>query len=216
MTLMKRVLAIFGGLTVSLALAQAGFVAQPYGDQVINADQSITLPQGGVIRDNKRGFSIDAKFIQYKDNEFLKATDAKIKNNTGQSINAKSVDYTIKNDRMNIVGPLSYADENVSGLNAQRAVAFPDSKRILAFNVNASSPRLKANAAVFDSARQEAFLYGNYEFKSKDGKTTGTGARADSSVVISFKTKDKPVLISSQRVAPDVLKGYLALIESNR
>jgi hypothetical protein len=199
-----------------LALAQAGFVAQPYGDQIVNADQSVTLPQGGVIRDNKRGFSIDAKFIQYKDNDFLKATDAKIKNNTGESISAKSVDYTIKNDRMSIAGPLSYADENVSGLTSQKAVAYPDAKRIVAFNVNATSPRLKANAAVFDNNRQEAFLYGNYEFKSKDGKTTGSNSRADASVVISFKNKDKPQLISSARVAPDVLKTYLSLVESSR
>jgi hypothetical protein len=215
MTLMKRVFAVLSGLTLSLALAQAGFVAQPYGDQVINADQSVTLPQGGVIRDNKRGFSIDAKFIQYKDNEFLKATDAKIKNNTGQSINAKSVDYTIKTDRMNIAGPLSYSDENVSGLNGQKAIAYPDAKRIVAFNVTAASPKLRANAAVFDSGRKQAFLYGNFEYVSSDGKSY-RGNSAESALLVDYTNKDKPSFKQGKAISADAQGMFVKLIQQSR
>jgi hypothetical protein len=51
-------------LISSMALAQAGFVTQPYGDQIVSNEGIVTLPQGGIVRDNKRGFSIDAKYIE--------------------------------------------------------------------------------------------------------------------------------------------------------
>jgi hypothetical protein len=208
-------LLLSGALLIGTALAQAGFVAQPYGDQTINADQSITLPQGGVIRDNKRGFSIDAKFIQYKDNDFLKATTAVIKNNTGQSINAASVDYSVKADRMAVTGPLQYTDKNVSGLTGSKAVVFPDAKKIVAFGVAAGSPVLRANVAVFDTARQEAFLYGNYQFKSRDGKTTGSNAAADATALITYSGDSAKVLRGSA-IPAATRSAYMALIERSR
>jgi hypothetical protein len=179
-------------LVSSVALAQAGFVAKPYGNQSVNADGSITLDQGGTIADNKRGFTIDAKYIQYKDNAFLKARTAKIKNNTGESLSSPNIDYNVTSDRMSIAGPLSYTDENVSNLSGARAVAFPDAKKIVAFNVNASSPTVKANAAVFDNAKNEACLVGNYVYKTKDGKTTKSNAQASAILMVNFKNKDKP------------------------
>ncbi len=187
---MKRLTLVL--LISSLALAQAGFVAKPYGNQSVNEDGSITLDQGGTIADNKRGFTIDAKYIQYKDNTFLRARTAKIKNNTGESLVTPNVDYNVPGDRMNIAGPLSYTDENVSKLLGARAVAFPDAKKIVAFNVNASSPTVKANAAVFDNAKDEACLVGNYVYKTKDGKTTKSNAQASAVLMVNFKNKDKP------------------------
>jgi hypothetical protein len=200
----------------TLALAQAGFVAQPYGDQTVNADGSVTLPQGGVLRDNARGYSIDATFVQYKDNVYLRATNAKIKNNTGQSINAKSVDFNIPSDRMVIVGPLNYSDGNVTGLSASRAVVYVTGKKTVAFGVSATAPRLRANAAVFDNARDEVFLYGNYEFTSKDGKQRGSGAGADASVVINFSNANSPRIVSSKSIPAATLNAYLGLVNANR
>lgn len=217
---MKRLLTILSSLaltsTIGLAVIQAGFVAQPYGDQIVNADSSVTLPQGGVLRDNKRGYSIDATFIQYLDNDYLKATNAKIKNNSGQSINSKSVDYNIKTDRMAIAGPLEFSDANVSGLRAARAVAMPQSQKTIAFNVTAAVPVFRANAVVFDAARKEVFLYGNYEFSSKDGKQKGSGGTASSSAIINFAVSGSPKIISSRAIPAGVLGAYLALIEQSK
>lgn len=202
--------------TASLALIQAGFVAQPYGDQIVNADSSVTLPQGGVLRDNKRGYSIDATYIQYLDNDYLKATNAKIKNNSGQSISSKSVNYDIKADRMLIAGPLEFSDANVSGLRASRAVAMPQAQKTIAFDVTASAPVFKANAVVFDNARNEVFLYGNYEFSSKDGKQKGSGGSATSSAVINFATPNSPKILSSKAIPAGTLSAYLALIARSK
>ena len=217
---MNRLLTVLFSLmltsTAGLAVIQAGFVAQPYGDQIVNADSSVTLPQGGVLRDNKRGYSIDATFIQYLDNDYLKATNAKIKNNSGQFINSKSVNYDIKADRMVIAGPLEFSDGNVSGLRASNAVAYVQVKKTVAFNVTAASPNFKANAVVFDGARNEVFLYGNYEFSSKDGKQKGSGGSATSSAVINFATAGSPKILSSKAIPAASLSAYLALIAQSR
>jgi hypothetical protein len=220
MARMNRMLNVLSSLmltsTVGLAVIQAGFVAQPYGDQIVNADSSVTLPQGGVLRDNQRGYSIDASFIQYLDNNYLKATNAKIKNNTGQSIQSKSVNYDIKADRMAIAGPLEFSDGNVSGLRAASAVAFVQAKKTVAFNVTANNPVFKANAVVFDGARNEVFLYGNYEFSSKDGKQKGSGGSASSSAIINFAAQGNPKIISSQAIPAGALNAYLALIAQSK
>ena len=220
MTRMKRLFTVLSSLaltsTAGLALIQAGFVAQPYGDQIVNADSSVTLPQGGVLRDNKRGYSIDATFIQYLDNDYLKATNAKIKNNTGQFIASKSVNYDIKADRMVIAGPLEFSDANVSGVRASRAVAMLQAQKTVAFNVTASNPVFKANTVVFDGARKEVFLYGNYEFNSKDGKQKGSGGTATSSAVINFAVSGSPKILSSKAIPAGVLSAYLALIAQSK
>ena len=217
---MKRLFTVLSSLaltsTAGLALIQAGFVAQPYGDQIVNADSSVTLPQGGVLRDNKRGYSIDATFIQYLDNDYLKATNAKIKNNTGQFIASKSVNYDIKADRMVIAGPLEFSDANVSGVRASRAVAMLQAQKTVAFNVTASNPVFKANTVVFDGARKEVFLYGNYEFNSKDGKQKGSGGTATSSAVINFAVSGSPKILSSKAIPAGVLSAYLALIAQSK
>lgn len=220
MAFMNRLLTVLSSImltsTAGLALIQAGFVAQPYGDSVVNADSSVTLPQGGVLRDNKRGYSIDASFIQYLDNDYLKATNAKIKNNSGQSINSKSVQYDIKTDRMVIAGPLEFSDANVSGVRASRAVAMLQAQKTVAFNVTASNPVFKANTVVFDGARKEVFLYGNYEFNSKDGKQKGSGGTSTSSAVINFAVSGSPKILSSKAIPAGVLSAYLALIAQSK
>ena len=220
MAFMNRMLTVLSSImltsTAGLALIQAGFVAQPYGDSVFNADASVTLPQGGVLRDNKRGYSIDATFIQYLDNDYLKATNAKIKNNTGQFIASKSVNYDIKADRMVIAGPLEFSDANVSGVRASRAVAMLQAQKTVAFSVTASNPVFKANTVVFDGARKEVFLYGNYEFNSKDGKQKGSGGTATSSAVINFAVSGSPKILSSKAIPAGVLSAYLALIAQSK
>jgi hypothetical protein len=209
MQVVKRFLLLF---VSSLALAQAGFVAQPYGDQNVAEDGSVTLPQGGLIKDNKRGFSIDAKYIVYKDNVYLRARTAKLKNNTGQSLSSPNIDYIIANDRMDIAGSLSYSDENVTGLSATRAVAYPDAKRIVAWNVSAGNPTIKADAAVFDDASNQVFLLGNYFYKSTDGKTSKQRSGATAMLLVNFSNSKRTTYQEGTQIPVAVAKAYMDLI----
>jgi hypothetical protein len=196
----------------SLALAQAGFVAQPYGDQMVGNDGTVTLPKGGLIKDNKRGLSIDAKFIEYKDGVYLKARSAKIKNNTGQSVSSPSINYTLSNDRMEIDGSLNYADENVSGATGSKAVAYPDGKRIVAWNIAATSPVVRASVAVFDDNRNEVFLLGNVYYKSKDGKTVKQASGENGMLLVNFSNKDKPTFAANELIPAASVAAYKAII----
>jgi hypothetical protein len=214
---MKRfALLLFSSLTLAavgfLALAQAGFVAQSYGDQLVGNDGTVTLPQGGLIRDNKRGFSIDAKFIEYKDGAYLKARNAKLKNNTGQSVSSPSINYTLSDDRMEIAGSLNYSDENVSGANGSKAVAYPDGKRIVAWNIAATSPVVRANVAVFDDNRNEVFLIGNVYYKSKDGKTVKQAGGENGMLLVNFANKDKPTFAANELIPAASVAAYKAII----
>jgi hypothetical protein len=202
-------------LISSVALAQAGFVTQPYGDQIVSNEGIVTLPQGGIVRDNKRGFSIDAKYIEYKDNAYLKARNAKLKNTSGQSLLSPAIDYVITDDRMNILGPLSYNDDNVSSLKATHAVAFIDAKSIVAFDITVSSPVIKANAIVFNDSKNEAFLLGNYYFKSNDGKIKqriGDNAM----ILLNFTNKNRITHQEGIQIPEKVAKIYTDLITKSR
>ncbi len=206
----KRFLLVF---VSSLALAaQAGFVAQPYGDQIVAEDGSVTLPQGGLVTDNKRGFSIDAKFIEYKDNVYLRARNAVLKNTNGQNLASANINYTLANDRMEINGAVAYSDNNVSGLKASRAVAYPDAKRIVAWGVSASSPSIKADAALFDNNNNSVFLLGNYFFKSSDGKTSKQRNGAGAMLLVSFANKNRATYQEGAQIPAGVAKLYMGLI----
>ncbi len=205
----KRFLLLF---VSSLALAQAGFVAQPYGDQIIADDGSVTLPQGGLIKDNKRGFSIDAKYIEYKDNVYLRAKTAKLKNNTGQTVSSPSINYIVTADRMEVAGALTYSDENVSGLNAARATVYPDAKRIVAWNISASSPTIKADSAVFDDNKNEVFLLGNYFYKSTDNKTTKQRNGVSAMLLVNFSDKNRTTYQEGSQIPAAIAKSYMELI----
>ncbi|MFN3265774.1 MAG: hypothetical protein ACK41E_02940 [Deinococcales bacterium] len=206
---MKRFLLVFVG---GIALAQAGFIAQPYGNQTVGSDGTVTLPEGGIIKDNKRGFSIDAKFVEYKDGAYLKARNAKLKNNTGQSLSSPSIYYTLSNDRMDIAGSLNYSDENVSGATAAKAVAYPDGKRVVAWNISATTPVVRANVAVFDDNRNEVFLMGNIYYKSKDGKTTKQAAGENGMLLVNFSNREKPTFAANELIPAISVNAYKAII----
>jgi hypothetical protein len=210
MQTMKRFFLLF---VSSFALAaQAGFVVQPYGDQNVAEDGSVTLPSGGLIKDNKHGISIDAKYIEYKDNVYLRARTAKLKNSTGQSLSSPNINYVIAADRMEIAGALTYSDENVTGLNASRAVAYPDAKRIVAWNISAGNPTIKADAAVFDDNNNNVFLYGNYFYKSTDGKTSKQRNGATAMLLVNYSNQNRITYQEGTQIPVAIAKSYTDLI----
>ena len=212
---MKRWLLIFA--VASSALAQAALVVKPYGDQVIRADGSQVLKDGGIVEDNRLGFKIDAKYLEVKDGEFVRAKTATIKNTKGQSIRSSELEYQIKQDRMSLAGPLEYSDENVSGLKAGKAVAYPDAGRVVAFGgVKATSPMLEAQSIVVDSKKSEAFLYGAYKYKSKDGKISRSSPSADAMMLVNFSNRDKPKIVTGSEIPASVKNVYLEWIQKSQ
>jgi hypothetical protein len=201
----------------SVVLAQAQISVKPYGDQVINADQSQTLPQGGIVDDSKHGVKIDAKYLEFKAGEYVRAKTATISTKGGQKVSTTKLNYLIKTDRMEIAGPLNFSDEFVSGLSSAAAVVYPDADVMVGVGgVKAVSPQLSANAMVVDGARKEAFLYGNYKFKSQDGKIKLGNQGAQAGLLISFANRDRPRVTSGADVPAASRARFLQLIEASK
>jgi hypothetical protein len=202
---------------VSVVLAQAQISVKPYGDQVINADQSQTLPQGGIVNDSKHGVTIDAKYLEFKPGEYVRATTAIITTKGKQNVRTAKLNYQIKADRMEIAGPLTLSDEFVTNLSSGSAVVFPDADVMVGIGgVKAANPSLSANAMVVDGARKEAFLYGNYKFKSQDGKIKLGNQGAQAGLLISFASRDRPRVTSGADVPAASRARFLQLIEASK
>jgi hypothetical protein len=202
-------------LVFGVVLAQAGLVISPRGDQVVNPTTGITrLPQGGVVEDRERGIRIDAKFIEHKQGEFIRATDATILT-AGQTIKSPLVNYQIKLDRVDIAGPLEFSSPDVTELRAQKAVAYPEAERIVAVGgVQSRSPVLTANAVVFDTRRRVVFLYGAYRFESRDGKTKLSQLGSESALLVTFPKSGNPTVTT--KITPEDRALFVRLIEQSR
>ena len=204
-------------LLAAVALAQAGLVVKPYGDQIVRADGTQILKDGGLVEDNTLGIKIDAKYLEVKDGEYLKAKTATIKNKSGQAIRSSEVDYQIKADRMALAGPLEYSDGNVTGLKAAKAVAYPEAGRVVALGgVRATSPLIEAASAVVDGKKNEAFLYGAYKYKSKDGKISRSSAGSAAMMLVNFSNRDKPKIATGSEIPAASKSAYLELIQKSQ
>lgn len=206
---------ILSSLIVAVGLAQAGLVIQPKGDQTVNPTTGVTtLPQGGVVIDNAHGIRIEAAYIEHKQGDFIKATNATIIA-SGQTIKTPSLNYAMKLDRVDIAGPLEFASSDVSGMRADKAVAFPNADRVVAIgNVRSVAPVIAANAIVFDGKKRAAFLYGNYRFESRDGKTKLSQQGNDSALLVNFPKTGNPS--ATTKIVPDDRAAFIKLIEQSR
>jgi hypothetical protein len=200
---------------VAVAVAQAGLVIQPKGDQTLNPSTGVTtLPQGGVVVDNAHGIRIEAAYIEHKRDDFVKATNATIIT-AGKTIKTPSLNYAIQADRVDIAGPLEVSSSDVAGLKADKAVAFVGAERIVAVgNVRSSAPVLAANAIVFDAKRRTAFLYGNYRYESKDGKTKLSQAGNESALLVSFPKSGSAS--ATTKISGEDRALFVKLIEQSR
>ena len=72
------------------------------------------------------------------------------------------------------------------------------------------------NAMVVDGARKEAFLYGNYKFKSQDGKIKLGNQGAQAGLLINFTNRDRPRVTSGADVPAASRTKFLQLIEGSK
>ncbi|MBB6098546.1 lipopolysaccharide assembly outer membrane protein LptD (OstA) [Deinobacterium chartae] len=209
---MKRFLMLSAALAATaLAASFAGFSVKPTGEQKLDITTGVTvLPQGGTVQDAKNGVNVDAKWIEFKDGDYLKAKSASLRTEQGGSLSAAQVDYNAKSGLLNASGNLQYTDARLKNLTAKSVVM--ETQRQLAVasgGVRGTQPGLQADTVVVDYGNNRALLYGNYRWEN--GKTRLRGDKDNSALLVSFA--DPNNLKVSTKVPADVLKAYSAYLK---
>ncbi len=180
---MKRLLWLLPLLSLAIAARFAGFEVKPNGNSELDATTGIyTLATGGTITDNKNGLSLVAKYIQYKDGDFIRAKTAHLKSKDGE-FDAASLEYQQKPDTLKM-DSVRYSSKDLQGLTAQQGLLLGEDILVLKGQVRSNSPSLEAQTVVVDTAKNQALVLGSFIYK--DGAATLRGQKADSTLLLSF------------------------------
>ncbi|ADD28960.1 hypothetical protein [Meiothermus ruber] len=196
---MKRwwILLTFLSLIV-LASRFAGFEVRPRGNSELDVGTGIyTLPTGGTITDNQSGLVLEARYIQYKDGEFIRAQGATLKAREG-NFSASSLEYLQKPDTLRMSG-VRFSSKEFKALSAQQGLLLGDDVLVLKGEVRSSEPVLEASTLVVDTTKDLALVLGAFTFR--DGATTLRGNRPDSTLLL---TVSGGKVRASTRVPADV------------
>ncbi len=180
---MKRGLVLLTLLSLALASRFAGFEVKPRGNSELDIGTGIyTLPSGGTITDNKSGLVLEARYIQYKEGEFIRAREATLRAREGEFV-AASLEYQQKPDTLQMSG-VRYSSQQIKGLSAQQGLLLKEDVLVLRGQVRSSDPLLEAPTVVVDTQRQLALVLGSFTYR--DGATTLRGNRSDSTLLLNF------------------------------
>ncbi len=196
--------------TAALAVGFAGFSIKPYGDQTLDLTTGITtLAKGGVISDSEKGFTVDAKWLRFKEGDFVEIKEGKIKYLTTGTLNASSAYYDLKLERFTVKGELLYSDALVKNLQAKDA-ELDSAKQILLIKtgVSSSDPKILADRLMVDYLNKIAVLQGNYTYTYKGAKLSGKGDKA----MLWVTWNDKNELKASSKPTLEQLKPYSSLL----
>jgi len=208
---MKRLALPLLALTAVASAANfAGFAIKPYGDQKVNLATGVTtLAKGGVATDAKQGVTVDAKFIEYKDGDYLNATDAKLVTKDGGTLTGDRISYKVKGGQLSASGDLKYDDQYVKGLTAPSMTIDATRKFAVATGgVTSASPVMRADTVVVDYENNRAVMYGNYRYAY--GATRLSSSKADAVMLVTWTGQGRPNVTSrptTQQLAP--YKAYL-------
>ncbi|WP_052351713.1 hypothetical protein [Deinococcus pimensis] len=192
-------------LGVASAANFAGFAIKPYGDQKVNLATGVTtLPKGGVATDAKQGVTVDAKFIEFKEGDYLAATTAKLVTKDGGTLTGDKLDYRVRSGNLTATGNLKYDDENVKGLTAQSMTIDATKKIGVAVGgVRSATPAMNADRVVVDYENNRAVMYGNYRYSF--GGTRLASAKPDATLLVTWNGQGRPSVTSrptAQQLAP--------------
>lgn len=166
---------------MALASRFAGFEVRPRGNSELDVGTGIyTLPTGGTITDNQSGLVLEARYIQYKDGEFIRAQGATLKAREGD-FSANSLEYLQKPDTLRMSG-VRFSSKEFKALSAQQGLLLGDNVLVLKGQVRSSEPALEASTLVVDTAKDLALVLGAFTFR--DGATTLRGNRPDSTLLL--------------------------------
>ncbi len=183
---------------IALASRFAGFEVRPRGNSELDVGTGIyTLPTGGTITDNQSGLVLEARYIQYKDGEFIRAQGATLKAREG-NFSASSLEYLQKPDTLRMSG-VRFSSKEFKALSAQQGLLLGDDVLVLKGEVRSSEPVLEASTLVVDTTKDLALVLGAFTFR--DGATTLRGNRPDSTLLL---TVSGGKVRASTRVPADV------------
>ncbi|MCX7783805.1 MAG: hypothetical protein N2318_09215 [Meiothermus sp.] len=182
---MKRWVVLFTLLSlVGLASRFAGFEVRPRGNSELDVGTGIyTLPTGGTITDNKNGLVLEARYIQYRDGDFIKAQGAILKAKEGEFA-AASLEYQQKPDTLRMNG-VRFSSKEFKALTAQQGLLLKEDVLVLKGEVRSSDPMLEASTLIVDTAKDQALVLGVFIYR--DGATTLRGNRPDSTLLLTFE-----------------------------
>ncbi|MBO1438034.1 hypothetical protein [Meiothermus sp. CFH 77666] len=181
---MKRWMVLFTLLSlVAVASRFAGFEVRPRGNSELDVGTGIyTLPTGGTITDNKSGLVLEARYIQYRDGDFIKAQGATLKAREGEFA-ATSLEYLQKPDTLRMNG-VRFSSKEFKALTAQQGLLLKEDVLVLKGEVRSSDPVLEASTLVVDTAKDQALVLGVFTYR--DGASTLRGNRPDSNLLLTF------------------------------
>ncbi len=166
---------------IALASRFAGFEVRPRGNSELDVGTGIyTLPTGGTISDNKSGLVLEARYIQYKDGEFIRAQGATLRAKEGD-FSASSLEYLQKPDTLRMNG-VRFSSKEFKALTAQQGLLLGDNVLVLKGEVRSSEPVLEASTLIVDTTKDLALVLGAFTFR--DGATTLRGNRPDSTLLL--------------------------------
>lgn len=197
---MKRWLVLLTLLSlVAFASRFAGFEVRPRGNSELDVGTGIyTLPTGGTITDNKSGLVLEARYIQYKDGEFIRAQGATLKSKEGD-FSAASLEYQQKPDTLRMNG-VRFSSGQLKGITAQQGLLLKEDVLVLKGEVRSSDPVLEASTLIVDTTKDQALVLGTFTYR--DGTTTLRGNRPDSTLLLNF-TEGR--VRANTRVPADIL-----------
>ncbi|WP_337870521.1 hypothetical protein [Meiothermus sp.] len=197
---MKRWLVLLTLLSlVVFASRFAGFEVRPRGNSELDVGTGVyTLPTGGTITDNQSGLVLEARYIQYKDGEFIRAQGATLKSKEGD-FSAASLEYQQKPDTLRMNG-VRFSSGQLKGITAQQGLLLKEDVLVLKGEVRSSEPVLEASTLVVDTAKDLALVLGAFTFR--DGATTLRGNRPDSTLLLNFA---EGKVRANTRVSVDIL-----------
>jgi hypothetical protein len=158
-----------------------------------------TMPRGGVLVDNKNNLRLEGSYIQFKQEEFIRARNATLRSGEG-TFYASSLEYSFRGEQLKLSG-VRYSSSNVKGLSATGGLGLlAESVVVLKGNVRSQDPQLEANTLIIDTARSQALVLGSFSYK--DGQSSFRGQREDSTLLIDFRGSKTT---ATTKVPPDLL-----------
>ena len=177
-------------LGAASAATFAGFSIKPNGSQKLNIQTGTTvLEQGGSATDAGRGLTVEGKYIEYKDGDFLRAKTAILTTRAGGRMTADSADYDAKGGALTATGHIAYSDPRLKGLVADSATVSKSGVVVARGKVHSEQPSLSANTLAVDYQNSRAVLYGNYRYNA-NGTVLGS-PKNDATLYITWDKSGK-------------------------
>lgn len=155
------------------------------GEQELDLGTGVTtMPRGGVLVDNKNNLRLEGSYIQFKQEEFIRARNATLRGSEG-TFYASSLEYLFHGEQLKLSG-VRYSSSNVRGLSSASGLGLlAESVVVLKGSVRSQDPQLEANILVIDTARSQALVLGSFSYR--DSQSSFRGQREDSTLLIDFR-----------------------------